>query len=91
MPLRVNELAEQTNMSLSSFHHHFKAITSMSPLQYQKHLRLLKARQLMLTESADATYTSYQVGYESPLQFSRKYSRLFGAPPMQDIERLRIV
>lgn len=91
MPLRVNELAEQANMSLSSFHRHFKAITSMSPLQYQKHLRLLKARQLMLTESADATYTSYQVGYESPSQFSREYSRLFGAPPMQDIERLRIV
>lgn len=89
-PLRVEELAEQANMSASSFHRHFKAVTSMSPLQYQKQLRLLRARQLMLAENADATHTAYQVGYESPSQFSREYSRMFGAPPIKDIERLRV-
>ena len=88
--LRVEELAEQANMSASSFHRHFKAVTSMSPLQYQKQLRLLEARRLMLTEDTDATYAAYQVGYESPSQFSREYSRLFGAPPIQDIQQLRI-
>jgi AraC-like DNA-binding protein len=62
----------------------------MSPLQYQKQLRLLEARRLMLAENADATYAAYQVGYESPSQFSREYSRMFGAPPMKDVERLRI-
>ncbi len=61
----------------------------MSPLHYQKQLRLLKARHLMLAENADATNTAYQVGYESPSQFSREYSRMFGAPPIRDIERLR--
>ncbi len=89
-PLRVEDLAEQANMSPSSFHRHFKAVTSMSPLQYQKQLRLLSARQMLLAEDADATYTAYQVGYESPSQFSREYSRMFGAPPIKDIERLRI-
>ncbi|NER80606.1 MAG: AraC family transcriptional regulator [Leptolyngbya sp. SIO1D8] len=88
--LRVEELAEQANMSASSFHRHFKAVTSMSPLQYQKQLRLLEARRLMLAEDADAAYAAYQVGYESPSQFSREYSRMFGAPPIQDIQRLRI-
>lgn len=88
-PLRIEELAEQANMSASSLHRHFKQVTSMSPLQYQKQLRLLRARHLMLTENVDATTTAYQVGYESPSQFSREYSRLFGAPPMRDIERLR--
>lgn len=88
-PLRVNELAEQINMSPASFYRHFKAVTSMSPLQYQKQLRLLEARRLMLAENADATQAAYQVGYESPSQFSREYSRMFGAPPIQDIERLR--
>ena len=88
--LRVEELAEQANMSASSFHRHFKAVTSMSPLQYQKQLRLLEARRLMLAEDIDATYAAYQVGYESPSQFSREYSRLFGAPPIQDIQQLRI-
>lgn len=88
-PLRVEDLALAANMSSASFHRHFKAVTSMSPLQYQKHLRLLRARQIMLTENADAAHTAYQVGYESPSQFSREYSRLFGAPPIQDIERLR--
>lgn len=89
-PLRVEDLALAVNMSASSFHRHFKEVTSMSPLQYQKQLRLLKARHLMLAENADATHTAYQVGYESTSQFSREYSRMFGAPPIKDIERLRI-
>ncbi len=89
-PLRVEALAEQANMSASSFHRHFKAVTSMSPLQYQKQLRLLEARRLMLAEDADATHAAYQVGYESPSQFSREYSRMFGTSPIQDIQRLRI-
>lgn len=89
-PLRVEDLAEQANMSPASFHRHFKAVTSMSPLQYQKRLRLLMARQVMLAENADATEAAYRVGYESPSQFSREYSRLFGASPIKDIERLRI-
>lgn len=88
-PMRVEDLAKQVRMSTSSFHQHFKQVTSMSPLQYQKQLRLLEARRLMLTEGCDATSAAYQVGYESGSQFSREYSRLFGAPPMQDIERLR--
>lgn len=88
--LRVEDLAEQANMSPSSFHRHFKEVTSMSPLQYQKQLRLLEARRLMLSENADAANAAYQVGYESPSQFSREYSRRFGAPPIKDIERLRI-
>ena len=88
-PMRVEYLAGQANMSPSSFYHHFKQVTSMSPLQYQKQLRLLEARRLMLAENADATNAAYQVGYESPSQFSREYSRMFGAPPIRDIERLR--
>ncbi len=89
-PLRVEELAEQANMSASSFHRHFKAVTLMSPLQYQKQLRLLSARQMLLAEDADATQTAHQVGYESTSQFSREYSRMFGAPPIRDVERLRM-
>ena len=88
-PLRVEKLAEQANMSPSSFHRHFKEVTSISPLQYQKQLRLLTARQLLLAEPVDAAQVAYQVGYESPSQFSREYSRLFGAPPIKDMERLR--
>ncbi len=88
-PMRIEDLASQIGMSTSSFHQHFKQVTSMSPLQYQKQLRLLEARRLMLAEDFDATSTAYQVGYESPSQFSREYSRLFGAPPIRDIERLR--
>lgn len=87
-PLRIEDLARQARMSPASFHHHFKQVTSMSPLQYQKQLRLLEARRLMLAENSDAAKAAYQVGYESPSQFSREYSRLFGAPPMRDIERL---
>lgn len=90
-PLRVEELAEQANMSTASFHRHFKAVTSMSPLQYQKHLRLMNARQIMLAEAIDATQAAYRVGYESTSQFSREYSRMFGAPPIRDIERLRSI
>lgn len=75
-------------MSLASFHRHFKKVTSMSPLQYQKQLRLLEARRLMLAENADAASAAYQVGYESPSQFSREYSRMFGTSPIKDIKRL---
>ncbi len=88
-PLRVENLADQVNMSTSSFHRHFKTVTSMSPLQYQKQLRLLAARQIMLAENADAVQAAYQVGYESTSQFSREYARMFGAPPIRDVERLR--
>ena len=87
-PMRVADLAEQASMSPSSFHYHFKQVTSMSPLQYQKQLRLLEARRLMLAESYNAIMAADRVGYESPSQFSREYARLFGAPPIRDIERL---
>lgn len=87
--IRVEDLADRANMSASSFHHHFKQVTSMSPLQFQKQLRLLEARRLMLAENSDATNAAYRVGYESTSQFSREYSRMFGAPPMRDIEGLR--
>lgn len=89
-PLRVEDLAGQANMSASSFHRHFKQVTSMSPLQYQKQLRLSAARQIMLSENVDATQAAYQVGYESISQFSREYARMFNAPPIRDIERLRV-
>jgi AraC-like DNA-binding protein len=88
-PMRVEELADRAKMSLSSFHHHFKQVTSMSPLNYQKQLRLLEARRLMLTEKSTATTAADRVGYESPSQFSREYSRMFDAPPIQDIAGLR--
>jgi AraC-like DNA-binding protein len=88
-PLHIDELAKQVNMSTSTFHHHFRALTAMSPLQYQKWLRLNEARRLMLTEHVDAATAAFQVGYESPSQFSREYGRLFGAPPLRDITKLR--
>jgi AraC-like DNA-binding protein len=88
-PLRIDDLAAQVNMSTSTFHHHFRAVTAMSPLQYQKWLRLNEARRLMLAENQDATTAAFQVGYESPSQFNREYSRLFGAPPLRDITSLR--
>ncbi len=88
-PLRIDDLATQVNMSTSTFHHHFRTLTAMSPLQFQKMLRLNEARRLMLTENNDATTAAFQVGYESPSQFSREYSRLFGAPPLRDITNLR--
>jgi AraC-like DNA-binding protein len=76
-------------MSPSAFHLHFKEVTTMSPLQYQKRLRLQEARRLMLGEGLDAGQASFRVGYESPSQFSREYRRLFGAPPRQDVAALR--
>ena len=88
-PLRIENLAMQVNMSASTFHHHFRALTAMSPLQYQKWLRLNEARRLMLIERLDATTAAFQVGYESPSQFSREYNRSFGAPPLRDITNLR--
>jgi AraC-like DNA-binding protein len=90
-PLRIDDLAAQVNMSTSTFHHHFRQVTAMSPLQYQKWLRLNEARRLMLAEDQDATTAAFQVGYESPSQFSREYSRLFGAPPLRDITSLRLI
>jgi AraC-like DNA-binding protein len=90
-PLRIEELAIQVNMSTSTFHHHFREVTAMSPLQYQKWLRLNEARRLMLAEKQDATTAAFQVGYESPSQFSREYGRLFGAPPLRDITSLRLM
>lgn len=87
--IRVEELAEMANMSASSFHQHFKAVTAMSPLQYQKRLRLMEARRLLLADESDAATAAYRVGYESPSQFSREYARMFGAPPMRDVMTLR--
>ncbi|MGO4542618.1 AraC family transcriptional regulator N-terminal domain-containing protein [Paenibacillus sp. 2TAB19] len=86
---RIEELAEIANMSISSFHRHFKDVTAMSPIQFQKQMRLQEARRLLLTESADATDVAYRVGYESTSQFSREYSRMFGFPPIQDIKHLK--
>ncbi len=90
-PLRIDDLAELARMSTSTFHHHFRSMTAMSPLQYQKQLRLQEARRLMLAEHLDAATAGFQVGYESPSQFSREYGRLFGAPPLRDIAKLRQV
>lgn len=87
--IRVEEMADLAAMSSSSFHQHFKQVTTMSPLQYQKRIRLLAARSIMLSEGVDAASTSYRVGYESPSQFSREYSRMFGASPIADRESMR--
>jgi AraC-like DNA-binding protein len=86
--IKVEELAQAINMSVSSLHHRFKAVTTMGPLQYQKQLRLQQARRLLLSGAVDATTAAYQVGYESQSQFSREYRRLFGAPPMRDVKNL---
>lgn len=88
-PLRIDDLAAQVRMSISTFHHHFRSMTALSPLQFQKQLRLQEARRLMLAERMDAATAAFQVGYESPSQFSREYNRLFGAPPLRDIANLR--
>jgi AraC-like DNA-binding protein len=88
-PLRIDELAGQARMSTSAFHHHFRSMTALSPLQYQKQLRLREARRLMLSEQLDAATAAFQVGYESPSQFSREYNRTFGAPPLRDVVKLR--
>ncbi len=88
-PFSIDDLAEQVNMSPTSFHNHFRSMTALSPLQFQKQLRLQEARRLMLAERMDAANAAFQVGYESPTQFSREYNRLFGAPPRRDITKLR--
>ena len=87
--LRIDDIAEAAGMSASSLHAHFKAITRVTPLEYQKHLRLQEARRLMMAEGSSAGDAGFAVGYESQSQFSREYRRLFGAPPRQDIERLK--
>src|SRR5262245_22716705 len=88
-PLRVERLAEAAHMSPSSFHAHFKRVTAMSPLQYQKLLRLQEARRLLMTDAVDAATAGHRVGYESPSQFSREYRRAFGAPPAVDSRQSR--
>lgn len=86
---QVADLAALANMSSSAFHQHFRSLTAMTPIQFQKRLRLNEARRLMLTENFDAANAAFRVGYESPSQFSREYNRLFGAPPLRDIKKLR--
>jgi AraC-like DNA-binding protein len=88
-PLRIEELADSVHMSPSALHHRFKAVTAMSPLQYQKHLRLHEARRLMFADGIECAIAGHRVGYESSSQFSREYRRLFGAPPRSEIARLR--
>jgi AraC-like DNA-binding protein len=88
-PLRIEHVAQQVGMSVSSFHHHFRAVTAMSPLQFQKRLRLQEARRLMVGEALDATSAAFRVGYSDASHFNREYKSLFGAPPMRDTQRLR--
>ncbi|MFT3761877.1 MAG: AraC family transcriptional regulator [Pseudoxanthomonas sp.] len=88
-PLRIEDLARAAHMSVSSLHHNFKAVTTLSPLQYLKQLRLHEARRLMLSEGLEAAAAAHRVGYESPSQFSREYKRLFGAPPRTEVGHLR--
>ena len=88
-PLHVEGLARELGMSVSGFHHHFKAVTAMSPLQFQKRLRLQEARRLMLGEDLDAASAAYRVGYHDASHFNREYKSLFGVPPMRDVQRLR--
>lgn len=89
-PFRVDVVAAQARMSSSALHHHFKVVTAMSPLQYQKQLRLQEARRLLLNASHDAATVGFSVGYGSPSQFSREYARLFGAPPLRDVAKLKV-
>ena len=88
-PLRIEDIAHELRMSVSGFHTHFKAVTAMSPLQFQNHLRLQEARRIMLNEDFDAAQAGFRVGYEDASHFSREYKRHFGKPPIRDIERLR--
>jgi AraC-like DNA-binding protein len=88
-PLRVEDVAREAGMSVSGFHHHFKAVTAMSPLQFQKRMRLQEARRLMLGEDLDASSAGHRVGYSDASHFTREYKRLFGEPPARDVERLR--
>ena len=90
-PLRIEQIARELGMSVSGFHHHFKAVTAMSPLQFQKRLRLQEARRLMLGEDLDAASAAYRVGYNDASHFNREYKNLFGVPPMRDVQRLREV
>lgn len=90
-PIRVAELARAAGMSPSSFHQHFKALTTMTPLQYQKQLRLIEARRMIAAEAGSVARIAYRVGYESPSQFSREYSRLFGAPPRRHLVRQAVL
>jgi AraC-like DNA-binding protein len=87
--LKIEEIARQCGMSVSGLHHHFKSVTAMSPLQFQKQVRLQEARRLMLGEDLDAASAGHRVGYEDPSYFSRDYKMLFGAPPQRDIARMR--
>jgi len=89
-PLRVDELASIAQMGVSTLHHHFRSLTAMSPLQYQKRLRLHAARQRMIAQGLDAASAAFEVGYESASQFNREYRRLFGQPPMREIKTLRL-
>lgn len=89
-PLRVEELADKAQMGVSTLHHHFRSLTAMSPLQYQKQLRLHVARERMLQEGLDAASAAFAVGYESASQFNREYSRFFGQPPMRDVKARRL-
>ena len=88
-PFSIEELAAEARMSPSALHRHFKAVTALSPLQYQKQIRLQEARKLILAQRLDAGAAGHAVGYDSPSQFSREYARLFGAPPLRDAARLR--
>lgn len=88
-PIRIESLAEMAALSVSAFHRHFKAATALSPLQYQKHVRLLHARSLLMAGEGNATSIAFDVGYESPTQFSREYARQFGLPPSRDAARIR--
>jgi AraC-like DNA-binding protein len=88
-PLKIEDIARELGMSVSGFHHHFKSVTMMSPLQFQKQIRLQEARRLMLGEDLDAASAGFRVGYEDPSYFSREYKKLFGAPPQRDIAKLR--
>jgi AraC-like DNA-binding protein len=87
--LSIEQIASELGMSVSSFHQHFKTATSMSPLQFQKMLRLQEARNLLLSEDLDASYVAVRVGYDDPSQFTREYKRLFGAPPKRDVSRVK--
>lgn len=88
-PLRVDEIAKELGMSTSGFHHHFKTVTDMSPMQFQRQLRLQEARRLMLGDEFDAASAGFRVGYEDPSHFSREYKKFFGQSPVRDVERLR--
>src|SRR5262249_4358194 len=87
--LRIDDMAKQAAMSVSTFHRHFRAITAMTPIQYQKQVRLQEARARLIAESEDVAAVGFSVGYDNPSQFSREYSRLFGAPPGKDATRLK--